>query len=297
MNTTEARPRPEGVAPTLFARRSTWDFIARAIIYVILVAGAVVLMFPLAWSVSTSLKPPNSVFDFPPRWIPDTFVWQNYVEVFRRAPFGLFFLNTTFIAVSATLGQVVSASLVAYGFARMRFPGRDALFVVLLATMMLPFPVYMIPQFVLFRMLGWLDSPLPLIVPAYFGGGAFYVFLLRQFYMTIPLEMDDASKIDGANSFQTYLRILVPLALPAHGIIAIFSFLGHWNDFLGPLLYLNTPEKFTLSLGLYWFRGQYVTEWSLLMAASVMMMLPCLVLFFTAQRYFVQGIVVSGLKE
>jgi multiple sugar transport system permease protein len=271
--------------------------IARLLLYAVLLGGAAVLMVPLIWTISTSLKLRGAVFAYPPQWIPDPIVWSNYLDVFRRVPYARFVYNTAFIAVTATIGQVVSASLVAFGFARLRFPGRDFLFVVLLATLMLPFPVYMIPQFVLFRTFGWLDSPLPLIVPAYFGGSAFYIFLLRQFFMTVPLDMDDAARVDGAGTFRIYLHILVPLSLPAHAIVAIFSFLTQWNDFLGPLLYLNSTEKFTLSLGLYFFRGQSGTEWNLLMAASLMMMLPCLLLFFAAQRYFIQGIVISGLKE
>jgi ABC-type glycerol-3-phosphate transport system permease component len=290
--------------PRLLARQSSWRLLGRFLTYLVLLAGASLLLVPLVWTISTSLKPLALVFVYPPQWIPNPPRWGNYAEVFARVPYGRFFLNTVVITAATLVGTVLSSSLVAYGFARLRFPGRDVLFLALLSTMMLPFTVYMIPQFVLFRTLGWLNTPLPLIVPPFFGGGAFYIFLLRQFFMRVPPEMDEAATIDGCGYLGIYARILVPLSLPAHGVVAIFSFLAAWNDFLAPLLYLNTEDHFTLALGLDFFRGMGLStggmlnvEWHLLMAASVMMMLPCIVVFFFAQRYFVQGIVVSGLKE
>jgi ABC-type glycerol-3-phosphate transport system permease component len=292
------------VEPGLFARKSLREAIARALTYAVLLTGAFVVMVPLVWTVSTSLKPLQLVFAYPPQWVPVPPRWENYAEVFERVPYGRFFVNTTVITTATVLGSVVSSSLVAYGFARLRFPGRDVLFLLLLSTLMLPFTVYMIPKFVLFRQLGWLNTFLPLIVPPLFGGGAFYIFLLRQFFMRVPLEMDDAAKIDGCGYLGVYARMLVPLSLPAHGVVAIFSFLAAWNDFLAPLLYLNTVENYTLAIGLHFFKGLGAAsaghanvEWHLLMAASVMMMAPCILIFFLAQRYFVQGIVVSGLKE
>jgi len=198
--------------------------------------------------------------------------------------------------VFAVTGQLLSASLVAFGFARLRFPGRDWLFLVLLSTIMIPYHVTLIPTFVLFRMLNWLDTYIPLILPYWLGGGAFYVFLLRQFYMRLPLELDDAARIDGASTLGIYWRVVLPQARPALGVVAVFTFLGHWNDFFNPLIYLNTTDKYTLALGINLFRGYQTTQWNLLMAASVMVTAPCILLYAFAQRFFIQGIVFTGLK-
>lgn len=282
--------------PSVWERQSTWQTLSRALIYLILTTGSVVLFIPLTWMLTTSLKESVAVFAFPPEWIPSPIAWHNYRDVFIKSPFARFYLNTVIITVVSLVGQVASASLVAFGFARMRFPGRDLLFVVLLATMMLPYAVYMVPSYVLFHALGWVDTYLPLIVPNFFGGGAFYIFLLRQFYLTQPRELDDAAKIDGCSYFGIFWRIIVPLSAPAIGVVAIFSFLGHWNDFLAPLIYLTSDKNFTLSLGITWFRGQYTTDWNLLMAGSLLIMAPCIVVFFAAQRYFIQGIVFTGIK-
>jgi len=283
-------------APSLFERQSTWWVISRVGIYLVLLAGAAVLMVPLAWMLTTSLKEDVAVFAFPPEWIPNPVAWHNYPDVFVKAPFARFYLNTMIITGISLIGQVASASLVAFGFARLRFRGRNTLFVVVLATMMLPYAVYMVPSYVFFHALGWVDTFLPLIVPNFFGGGAFYIFLLRQFYMRHPLELDDAAKIDGCSFFGIYSRIILPLSAPALGVVAIFSFLGHWNDFLAPLIYLTSDTNFTLALGITWFKGQYVTDWNLLMAGSLLIMAPCIVVFFLAQRYFIQGIVFTGIK-
>jgi len=198
--------------------------------------------------------------------------------------------------MEATLGQVISAAFVAFGFARLRFPGRDALFLVLIATVMIPYHVTLIPTYVLFRELDWLDSFLPLIVPAWFGGGAFYIFLLRQFFMRLSFELDDAARVDGASIWQIFIGIVLPQSKPALGVVAIFSFLAHWNDFFGPFIYLNSTDKYTLPLMLRLFQSLESTEWHLLMAASVMTAIPCIVLYFVAQRYFIQGVVFTGLK-
>jgi ABC-type glycerol-3-phosphate transport system permease component len=269
--------------------------VAALAIHAALIAGAALVLFPLAWMLSTSLKEPGDVFLFPPDWVPDPIKWENYREALTVLPFGRYFFNTLLITALDIVGKVLSCSLVAYGFARLRWWGRDVLFLVMLSTLMLPHHVTLIPQFVVFRALGWFDTLLPLIVPAFFGG-PFLTFLLRQFYMTIPLELDDAARIDGASSLQIYGRIILPLSKPALAACAIFVFNSTWNDFLGPLIYLQSPENFTLSLGLRQFQGEYATEWHLLMAASLVTLLPVVALFFAAQRYFIQGVVFTGLK-
>jgi ABC-type glycerol-3-phosphate transport system permease component len=253
-------------------------------------------MIPLAWTLSTSLSDLGEVFQWPIRWIPDPVRWDNYREAMRIQPFGLYFLNTTYITIATVIGQLISSSLVAFAFARLRWRGRDMLFVVVLATMMLPNQVTLIPQFVIFSRLGWINTYLPLIVPAFFGA-PFYIFLLRQFYMSIPLELDDAAKIDGASPFQVYSRIVLPLSMPALAAVAIFQFQHAWNLFLEPLLYLHSNEKWVLSLGLRNFVGEYIQWWNLMMAASVIVMLPMLIIFFIGQRYFIQGVVFTGVKQ
>ena len=271
--------------------------------YGLLVVGAFFVVIPFFWMISSSLKEPLDVLKFPPEWIPDPVVWRNYYDALTQdiAPFAVFFRNSALITATALIGQVVSASVVAYSFARLRWWGRDVLFLVVLATMMLPHQVTMIPVFVLFKSLHWLDTFKPLIVPAYFGGGAFYVFLMRQFMMTISLEIDDAAKVDGCNTLGLYRHIILPLSKPALGAAAIFSFQGHWNDFLGPLIYLNSMHKYTVQLGLAQLRGYGsgafgTPKLNLMMAAATLVMLPCLLLFFFAQRQFIQGVVITGVK-
>ncbi|RIK36766.1 MAG: sugar ABC transporter ATP-binding protein [Chloroflexi bacterium] len=254
------------------------------------------MLVPLLWLLSSSFKDTARIFIYPPQWIPDPWRTENYSKVFEQIPFVRFYWNTILVTGLAVAGQIVSASLVAFGFARLRFPGRDLLFLVLLSTIMIPYHVTLIPTFVLFRLLGWLDTYAPLILPYWLGGGAFYVFLLRQFYMRLPLELDDAARIDGASTFGIYWRVILPQAKPALGVVAVFTFLSHWNDFFNPLIYLNTTEKYTLALGINLFRGYQTTQWNLLMAASVMVTVPCILLYAFAQRYFIQGIVFTGLK-
>jgi multiple sugar transport system permease protein len=269
--------------------------------YVLLTLGAFLLMIPLVWMVSTSLKQPGDVLKFPPEWIPQPIVWRNYVSAVSLdyAPFGTFFKNTVIITFVGMTGQLLSSSAVAFSFARLRWSGRDVLFMVVLATMMLPYQVTLIPVFIIFKKLNWVDTLLPLTVPAFFGGGAFNIFLLRQFMMSIPLEMDDAARIDGCGTADIYARIIIPMARPALITVGIFSFLAHWNDFIGPLIYLNSTSNYTLSLGLriiQGYGGYGIQRWDLLMAASLIVMFPVLLLFFFAQRYFIQGVVVSGVK-
>jgi ABC-type glycerol-3-phosphate transport system permease component len=276
-------------------------WVLRFALYLAVLILAAAFGLPFLWTVFTSLKTPQEIFIFPPQWLPASPQWNNYVEIWEQAPLGTFFLNSCVVTVLSMIGQILSASLVAYGFARFRFPGRDILFIIVLSTLMLPWQVTIIPVFLIYRFLGWLDTLKPLTVPAYFGGGAFAIFLFRQFFLTIPKELDEAAKIDGANSLWIFFKVLVPLSRPIFITMAIFSFLGSWNDFFGPLIFLNTTEKFTLALGLTYFQRMIVVRGAgpmehLMMAAAMAMTIPCLVLFLVLQRYFVRGIVMSGLK-
>ena len=266
--------------------------------HALLLLGAAIMLLPLAWMVSTSLKQQSEVFLFPPRWIPKQFMWSNYAYVFTVMPFSHFMLNTSIITGLNILGNVSSCSLVAYAFARLKARGKNALFFLVLSTMMLPFHVTMIPQFVMFSRVGWVNTFLPLTVPAFFAN-AYQVFLLRQFFRNIPRELDDAAAIDGCGPFGIFWRIVLPLSGPIIVTIVLTSFLYHWNDFLGPLIYLNSQDKQTLALGLAQVLGYAAGgqgRWEILMAASTLTLLPCIVAFALGQRYFVQGIALTGLK-
>jgi len=271
-------------------------WLPQAVIWVVLLVGAILMLLPLMWMVSSSFKLEQRVFQMPPQLIPDPFRPQNYVDALTYKPFHIYFKNTMFLVLMNELAILLAASFCAYGFARIRFPGRDLWFAIVLSTMMVPYVVLMVPQFVIFSRLHWIDTFLPLTVPYFFGGGAFNIFLLRQFFRTIPEELADAARIDGCNEFAIYARIIMPLAKPALITVAIFTFMGTWNDFMGPLLYLNSPQRFTVSIGLATFRSVLNTRWDLLMAASTATTLPVIIVFFMAQRYFVQGVVLSGLK-
>jgi ABC-type glycerol-3-phosphate transport system permease component len=273
-------------------RRVVW----LVIIYSLLVVLAVVFATPLIWLVSTSLKDDTQMAAWPPVWIPNPLRWENFWTAWTAGNFGLYFLNSTFITISATIGQLLTASMAAFGFARLRFPGREFLFSILLATLMLPYVVTLVPTFVLFKNLGWLDSFKPLIVPAYFGGGAFFIFLLRQFFRTLPPEIFEQATIDGASNYRIYAQILLPLSKPALSTVAIFGFMAHWNDFLAPLIYINSPEKFTLTLGLRRFMSLTDVRFQEMMAMALLMTLPVIIVFFFFQQYFIQGVVMSGLK-
>lgn len=264
-------------------------------LYIALSLIGVFMIMPFFWTLSTSLKQAGKEFMFPPEWIPNPFAFRNYVEVFEVAPFLLFARNTLIITAGAMAGTLITSSMVAYGFARLRFPGRDVLFVVLLSTMMLPWIVRLIPSFLIFKYLGWIDTYLPLIVPYWFGGGAFYIFLVRQFFMTIPYELGEAARIDGASSWRIWLQLMVPLSQPVMATVAVFSFIQHWNAFLLPLIYIRSLENRTISLGLQAFQGMSGDRWNLLMAASAMATFPMIALFFFAQRFFLRGIVTTGL--
>jgi len=267
----------------------------RAAAYTVLILLSLIFAIPFLWLLSTSLKPPAQLFKLPPEWIPRPFTWSNYVKATTMIPFWLYLKNTLYISVFNVLASVLSCSLVAYGFARIQWPGRNFFFLVLVSTLMIPFPVTLIPTFLIFRDLGWINTPHPLTVPA-LTGNAFFIFLLRQFYLTIPDELSAAAKIDGANEFQIFARIILPLAKPALSVVALFTFMGNWNDFLGPLVYLNSQVNYTLSIGLYGFLSRSGSAWGPLMAAATIMVLPIIVLFFFTQRTFIQGITLTGIK-
>lgn len=267
----------------------------RVLLFAFLVVGSVSFIMPFLWMVSTSLKTPPQVWVQPPVWIPDPITFANYAKAWTVVPTLTYLKNTVTITGLSMVGNVLSAALVAYSFARLRWRLREPLFAVLIATMMLPGQVTMIPVFLLFNKLGWVNTLRPLIVPAFFGP-AFFIFLLRQFFLTIPVELDEAAIMDGASPVTIWWKIMLPLAQPALGAVGIFSFMDHWNDFLGPLIYLNSTDNWTLALGVIAFRLQYTTNWEQLMAYSTMIMLPCLLVYLFFQRYFIQGIVFSGLK-
>lgn len=271
------------------------QLLSNGIWYIILGFFALTLALPLIWLISTSLKTGPQTFLMPPKWIPEPIVWQNYPDAFRAVPFDKYFWNTLTVVFWATVGTILSASLTAFAFARLRFPGREFLFMLVLSTIMLPSIVTLIPTFIVFRGLGWINTFLPLTVPYWLGGGPFNIFLFRQFFMTIPYELDEAARIDGASNFRTYWSIILPLSKPVLATVAIFSFIHHWNDFFLPLVYLQSNEKWTMAIGLQGFKDLYTTEWNLMMAASTAMILPLLLLFFFAQRYFISGIQMSGI--
>jgi ABC-type glycerol-3-phosphate transport system permease component len=281
-----------------FAGRKTRRRFGQAATYLLLTIGGVVMMVPFAWLISSSLKSPQDIFVIPPEWIPADPQWSNYKEVMSALPFLSYLKNTLIITFGALLGQVASAAISAYSFARLRWPGRDIIFAIILATIMVPYTVTLIPTFILFNEIGWLDTYLPLIVPFWFGGGAFNIFLLRQFFRTIPMELDESARLDGASSWRIFVEIILPLSKPAIAVVSVFGFLSHWNDFFGPLVYLNSEDLRTLALGLSALQG---LAWGrdathLVMAVSVIMIAPIIVLFFLAQRTFIEGIVLTGIK-
>ncbi len=291
--TVHASPLPPR-QPARLTRRQRRS-LTHALVHGVLLIGVIFMFIPLAWALSTSLKAPGDVYLFPPQWIPHPILWGNYAEAVTAIPFFQYLYNTVLITALNVIGRVFSVTLVAFAFARLRWWGRDTLFVIMLATLMLPPHVTLIPQFILFKQLNWLDTFLPLTVPAFFGG-PWLTFLVRQFLLTLPRELDDAARIDGCSSFGLYWRIILPLAKPAMLIVVIFTFNNVWNEFLLPLIYLQSSEKFTLALGLRLFQGEAANSWHLLMAASLLTMLPVVALFFAAQKYFMQGIVFTGVK-
>jgi len=265
----------------------------RIALHAVLIVVGFFMLAPLLWMLSTSLKEPGDIFIYPPQWIPDPVVWQNYVETVTVMPFGRFYFNSTFQAAAVTILQLLTSSLAAFAFARLRFRGRDLLFLLYLGTMMIPFPVTMIPNFIIVRLLGWIDTFKALILPPAFS--AFSTFLLRQYFLSLPIELDDAARVDGASSFRIWWQVLLPLTGPAIATLAIFTFLGQWNNFLWPLIVTNSEHMRTLPVGLAAFQGQFRVEWHLLMAGSVIALVPILVIYIIGQKWFVRGITLSGM--
>ncbi|KQL36879.1 carbohydrate ABC transporter permease [Psychrobacillus sp. FJAT-21963] len=257
--------------------------------FILLCVGSLLFLSPLWWMISTSLKTMQEVMSFPPTFFPKDWKWENFVKTWESAPFDLYTVNTLTITVLVVISQVFVNSFIAYGFAKIPFKGRNVLFTIVLSTMMIPGFVTLIPQYVLFSKLGWINTYFPLVIPAFFGS-AFNIFLLRQFYMTIPNEMIEAARMEGASHFLIWRKIGIPLTKPALATVAIFSFNGAWNDFLGPLLYVNNEKLYTLQLGLQVFKGEMNTQWNYLMAGSLLVLLPVIILFFFFQKYFIDGI-------
>lgn len=291
----------DGVSATAPRRARRWlAFSGNLVWYVLASALALLFMGPFFWAVSSSLKTPPELTVYPPTFWPRVPQFSNYGEIWRAVPFFAFTMNSVIVGVLSTLGQILSAAAVAYGFARYHFPGRDLLFLLLLSTLVLPTEVTIIPLFLIFKQLGWLDTFLPLIVPQWLGGSAFFIFLMRQFLMMLPRDLDEAAEIDGAGDIRIFWNVLLPLSLPALATCAIFAFLFSWNDFIKPLIFLNSTQNFTLPLGLRFFTitpelAEKPRE-HLLMGASILTTIPCIAIFFSLQRYFVKGIVMSGIK-
>ncbi len=280
--------------------KSTQHAIEIFVVYIILMAGVVIIFIPFFWMISTSLKQIGQVFISPPQWIPAPVMWENYYEVITAKPFFLYVANSFIITSGFLIGSVFSSAVVAYGFARLRFPGRKVLFLVMLGTLMIPIYVRIIPLFILYRGLGWLNTFKPIIVPGFLGI-PFFIFLLHQYYMTIPRELDDAAKIDGCSYYRIFWRIVLPLSKPALGAVAIFAFMSSWSDFFQPLIYLMSEDKWPIALGLLSYKylsalGQFMVAWNVLMGASFLALLPPLVVFFFFQKTFISGIALSGIK-
>jgi len=291
----------EGTLPVPAKHAPEWNIhrfrklTGRTVIYIVLIGLGAIFFLPFVFQVSTSLKAERQIFVYPPIWIPNPVIWRNYTDVFDYAPFMRYPLNTLIICSAHLFGTIFTCSLAGYAFARLRAPGRSIVFMVMLGTMMVPWMVTLIPVYILFAELKWINTFRPLMIPALFGS-SFYIFLLRQYYMSLPYELDEAALMDGCSYLGIWWRILMPLTKPVLATVSIFTFMGAWNDFTGPLIFLNDTHKYTLSLGLTVFQQSRSTSWGLLMAASTMMILPVIVLFFFTQKQFVQGIALTGLK-
>ena len=272
--------------------------VGHTLLYIILTAGAIIALVPMAWTVSSSLKDTAHIFTFKVQWIPRPALWGNYVELFRRIPFMRYVANTVFIVLSNVVSGVLMGSIAAYAFARLRAPGKGFFFMLVISTMLLPSQVTLIPRYIIFTKLKMVDTYWPLLLPGWLGGGPFEIFLFRQFFLSLPWELDDAARIDGCGTMRIYSSIIMPLAKPVIATIAIFNFMWSWGDLFGPLIYLNTMDKFTLALGLATLRrnANMSSRWELVMCGSVLSIIPPLVIFFLGQKYFVQGIALSGIK-
>lgn len=268
--------------------------LSKTAVYILLTIGALVMIIPFVWMLSTSLKDQQQLFAWPPSWLPNPFIWKNYTDVWTRINFSLYGWNTIKITVAVTVGRLILCSMAGYGFARMKFPGKDFLFMLTLATMMISSQITIVPNFIIMRYLGLVDTHLGVILPQLADG--FSIFLMRQFFLTFPYELEDAAKLDGCNPLMFYLRILIPNSKPILATLAVMTFQGVWNDFLWPLVMLTSPAKRTLAVGLSYLVGQYTTRWDLQMAGSVLTVLPILLLYFVLQKYFVQSIKMTGLK-
>ncbi len=299
MGTTTVSPRAQRTTVPLIS--AAWRrHISKAAVYLTLLLLAVTLIgVPIGWVVATALMDQRQIFAWPPVYIPDPFHWENFGLLFERFPFVRYALNSTLICAVNIVGNVFSCSIVAYAFARIQFPGRNILFLLVLSGLMIPNQILMIPQFVLFSTLGWTGSYLPLTVPSFFASsfsGAFFIFLMRQYIMTIPRELDEAARIDGASTWRIYRSIIMPLCIPPITLITVLTFLWTWNDFVGPLIYINNSEDFTIQLGLATLRDRFHIEWNLIMAGAVLAMLPCAFIYFLAQKYIIGGIASVGIK-
>jgi len=293
--TTEAKmtsPPAKGAAG-----KKTRSLVATVIIYLLLLCGALFCLFPFLWLLRSSLMDQTQIFATPPKLFPDPFVWDNFSGAFTAAPFGNYFLNTLQIILVAVPGTLLSCSAAAFAFSRLKWKGRNTVFALLMTSMMLPYAVTLIPTFIAWQQLGFVDTYIPLTIPAWFGaGGAFYIFMLRQFFMGVPQDLDNAMYIDGGTPWTVFWRIILPLNKGPLTLVGIFTTIAYWNDLLNPLIYLSDSAKYTLSLGLASFRGLYASQWGYLMAASLVVILPLIVLFFIGQKYIVEGIALTGVK-
>lgn len=270
--------------------------VGKVIVYVLLLAGSILCLMPLLWMIRSSLMTNVEIFMIPIHWIPKKFRWENYQEVFTTLPFLTYYANSLKLVFFVVTGAVITSSLCAYGLSRVRWGGRNIVFACIMGSMMLPTAVTIIPTFLMFRKIGLTNSLIPLIIPAWLGGGAFYIFLLRQFFLSIPRDMDEAAYLDGATHLQIYAKIILPLTKPALVVVGMFAFMNTWNDFLGPLIYLNSDSKYTVALGLQLFIGSYRAEWQLMMAAACLVVIPAIVVFMLGQRYLIEGITMTGVK-
>jgi multiple sugar transport system permease protein len=287
-----ARPLPAERAPARVSRRSVARHVA---LYTTMTLVAVVMMAPFYFMVVTSFTNEVDAFSYPPKWIPPTVTLANYVRMTVVMPFALFYLNSTIITVSVLAGQLIVCSMAGYAFARLRFPFRGPAFSLVLGAMMIPHIVNIIPLYVMFKSFNWINTFYPLIVPPIFTG-SFGAFLMRQYFMTIPEELEDAARVDGAGTLTIFTRIMLPLAKPALAALAIFTFMGTWNDFFNPLLFINSKSKMTITLGIAALRGEYASEWTVMMAAATASVIPILIVYIFAQKHFIQGITLTGLK-
>jgi multiple sugar transport system permease protein len=268
----------------------------RRFAFVVCILLSAAMLLPLAWLVRSSLMQPGQIFIFPPQWIPNPWTFRNYPDALTAIPFFHYFFNTMLIVIPTVLGTLFSSSLAAFGFSRLNWPGRDLIFGALLSTLMLPYIITLLPTFLLWSKIGLTNSYMPLIVPHWLGFHVFYIFLLRQFFKNLPRELDEAAIIDGAHVLQVFWFIALPLSRPALIVVAILSALFAWNDFLDPLVYISDGDKYTLALGLTQFTGLFTSQWNLLMAATTVIIVPVLLVFFLTQRYFIAGVTMSGLK-